>query len=163
MRRHAGFTYLFMLYTLAIASVATLAVASLQHLAQVRSDEAELLRIGAEFRQALARYRDGHPSRAYPATLDELLLDERSGVARRHLRKVYHDPITRTPEWGLVIEQGRITGVHSLSGRAPFKVAGFDPEDQEFNGAATYADWVFRVLPASEPLRGPAVPAAGRD
>lgn len=153
MRRQAGFTYLFMLFTLAILAVATLAVSSLQYLARTRAEEAELLRIGAEFRQALAHYRDAHPSQAYPLSLDELLLDERSGVLRRHLRRIYIDPLTRTAEWGLVVEQGRIVGVHSLSERAPLKIAGFDPDDREFTGATRYADWVFRAAPAPEPVQ----------
>lgn len=155
MRRQAGFTYLFMLYTLAILAVATLAVSSLQFLARTRAEEAELLRIGAEFRQALAHYRDGHPSRAYPVSLDELLRDERSGVLRRHLRRIYVDPLTRTAEWGLVIEQGRIVGVHSLSERTPLKIAGFDPDDRDFTDAKRYADWVFRAAPPTESLPKP--------
>jgi type II secretory pathway pseudopilin PulG len=158
MRRHGGFTYLFMLFTLAILSIATLALGSLQHLARTRAEEAELLRIGGEFRQALSRYRDAHPSHAYPVSLDELLLDERSGVLRRHLRRIYVDPITRTAEWGLVVEQGRIVGVHSLSERAPLKVAGFEPEDREFTDAARYADWVFRAAPLAEPMQRPVPP-----
>lgn len=150
MQRPRGFAYLFLLFVLFLLSLSALAVASLQHYARLRSDEAELLRIGAEYRHALAGYRDAHPSHAYPASLDELLLDQRLGTDRRHLRKVYIDPVTRSREWGLVREQERIVGIHSLSGRRPLKVAGFDPVDSGFEGAERYAEWVFR--PEAEAL-----------
>jgi type II secretory pathway pseudopilin PulG len=163
MRGQSGFAYLFLLFALAVLAITTLAVGSLQYYARVRSDEAELLRIGSEFRRALASYRDAYASHAYPATLDDMLLDERTGVPRRHLRKVYFDPITRTQEWGLVMEQGRIVGIHSLSERAPLKVAGFDQEDSDFDGARRYCDWVFRVAPPADSGRmGELKRAAGR-
>ena len=154
MERQRGFAYLFLLFVLFLLSLSALAVASLQHYARIRSDEAELLRIGAEYRGALAAYRDAHPSRAYPAALEDLLLDERLGDGKRHMRKIYVDPVTRSREWGLVREEGRIVGVHSLSERRPFKVAGFDPEDSAFEGAGRYADWVFRPELEVAPLHG---------
>ena len=147
--RQTGFAYLFLLFTLAMLAITALAMGSLQHYARVRSNEAELLGIGAEFRRALASYRDAHASHAYPASIDDLLLDRRSGVVRRHLRKRYFDPFTDSQEWGLVMENGRIVGVHSLSQRTPLKIAGFDPENAAFEGAEHYADWVFRASPPS--------------
>jgi type II secretory pathway pseudopilin PulG len=165
MRRQSGFAYLFLLFALMVLAISALAIGSLQYYARIRSDEAELLRIGSEFRHALASYRDAHMSHAYPVSLEELLLDQRSGVDRRHLRKLYFDPVTRSQEWGLVVEQGRIVGIHSLSDRTPLKVAGFDPEDADFEGAEHYADWVFRSSAAAIPLEvGPprSQGAAGR-
>lgn len=144
MARQSGFAYLFLLFLIALLAVSVLAISTLAHYAGVRSDEAELLRIGGEFRRALASYRDAANPRVYPASLDELLLDRRSGIERRHLRKLYIDPITRQSEWGLVMEAGRIVGVHSRSERTPFKVSGFDPVDGAFEGAAHYSDWIFQ-------------------
>ena len=63
-----------------------LAVASLQHYARIRSDEAELLRIGAEYRGALAAYRDAHPSRAYPAATSADCLPETPLQVQRRAR-----------------------------------------------------------------------------
>ena len=147
MKRQSGFAYLFLLFALAVLAISALALGSLQYYERVRSNEAELLRIGSEFRRALASYRDANAARAYPMSIDELLLDRRNGAVRRHLRKLYFDPFTNTQEWGLVIEDGRIVGVHSLSQRMPLKIAGFDPENADFEGAQSYADWVFRASP----------------
>lgn len=165
MARELGFAYLFLLFLLALLAISALAVGSLQHYARVRSNEAELLRIGAEFRRGLASYHDAAMPSVYPRTLEDLLLDQRAGSDERHLRKIYVDPVTGRREWGLVIEQGRIVGIHSLSERSPMKVAGFDPESAAFEGAERYSDWVFRVgYPSSgEPLpdAGPSQRAAG--
>jgi len=62
----------------------------------------------------------------------------------RHLRRLYRDPLTRGPEWGLVKSpDGFILGVHSLSQEPPIKSGGFAYRDRAFDGAATYADWQF--------------------
>lgn len=147
MRRQTGVAYLFLLFFLALLAISALAVASLQHYSRIRSDEAELLRVGAEFRRALVKYRDAHPSRSFPLSIEDLLLDQRSGVVKRHLRKLYFDPITRSQEWGLTMAQGRIVGFHSLSDRQPLKISGFDPEDSAFEGAESYAAWTFLATP----------------
>lgn len=150
MRRESGFAYLLMLFLIALLAISMLAMGTLEHYAKIRSDEVELLRVGAEFRHALSSYRNAVEPRTYPASLDDLVLDRRSGVLRRHLRKIYMDPVTRSRDWGLVIEAGGIVGVYSKSQRKPMKVAGFDPEDAGLEGAEHYSDWIFspvRVMP----------------
>lgn len=141
--REGGFTYLYLLFALAIVSVALLAEASLRHYDVRRQQEAELIRIGREFREALTSYRANGPVREFPASLDDLLSDSRTGELRRHLRKIYRDPVTRTTEWGVILEGGRIVGVHSLSSREPIKVAGFDPEEASFEASRHYHEWRF--------------------
>lgn len=143
MRRQSGFAYLLMLFMLVLLSISLLALGTLEYYAGVRSDEAELLRVGTEFRHALASYRNAVEPRAYPASLDELVLDRRSGVLRRHLRKIYVDPVTRTRDWGVMVEAGGIVGVYSKSERRPLKVAGFAPDDAGLEGAERYSDWIF--------------------
>ncbi|MBU8975695.1 MULTISPECIES: hypothetical protein [unclassified Lysobacter] len=162
MRRQSGFAYLFLLFLLALMAVSALALASIQHIDRVRSNEAELLRIGDEFRRAIIRYRDAGMPRAYPRTLEELLLDRRMGRNQRHLRKIYADPLTGKAEWGLVLEQGAIVGVHSLSERVPLKVSGFDPDDADFENALRYADWVFRASPVPAEMRLPGRPPSSQ-
>ncbi|MBB3176031.1 type II secretion system protein [Variovorax sp. Sphag1AA] len=80
---------------------------------------------------------------SYPATLEDLLKDDRFPGIRRHLRKIFVDPMTGKAEWGLVKVSGRIVGIHSLSTKVPIKLAGFEGEDHAFNGARSYASWVF--------------------
>jgi hypothetical protein len=165
MLRQSGFAYLFLLFLLAVLAISALALGSLQHYERLRSDEAELLRVGGEFRRAIIHYRDAAMPRMYPRTLEDLLLDGRAGRMQRHLRKIYVDPMTGKAEWGLVLEEGYIVGVHSLSQRAPLKVSGFDPDDADFESAARHADWVFRarVVPHAPglPGRAPSPGAAG--
>lgn len=153
MRRQSGYAYLFLLYLLVILSLSGLAMATLGHYERVRSDEQELLRIGNEFRSALKSYHQASVPRVFPASIEDLIADERDGKTRRHLRKRYFDPITRTQEWGVVMRQGRIVAIHSLSDKQPFKIAGFPPADSAFNGSERYSDWVFAAV-ALEPQDG---------
>lgn len=149
MGRQSGFAYLFMLFVIALLTISILAISTLGYYTGVRSDEAELLRIGAEFRRAIVSYRDAAAPRVYPVSLDELLSDRRNGIEKRHLRKIYIDPVTRSREWGVVIVAGRVVGVHSLSSRVPMKTSGFDPADRAFEGAQHYSDWVFQPAGAA--------------
>lgn len=151
MRKQLGFAYLFLIFLIALLAISAAAIATLGYMEKQRSDEAELLRIGHEFRAALASYRDGAGNQEFPASLDELLEDKRTFPPRRHLRKVYFDPVTRTREWGLEVEAGRIVGIQSLSERGPLKVAGFDAADAGFENAEHYSAWIFRPAPPSEP------------
>lgn len=150
MKTAAGFAYLYLIFLIALLSVAATATTAIYRYDRIRSEEAELLRIGAEFRQALHRFRDSRPERTYPASLDELLLDRRSYPYKRHLRKLYYDPITKKQDWGFVVRAGRIVGVHSISDKAPMKLAGFSAEDVGFEGSTRYSDWIFLAAPDAQ-------------
>ncbi|WP_418119363.1 hypothetical protein [Variovorax sp. 350MFTsu5.1] len=84
--------------------------------------------------------------RGYPSSLEDLLKDERFPGIRRHLRKIFVDPMTGKAEWGLVQVSGRIVGIHSLSTAVPIKQAGFESDEQAFTGAQSYAEWIFSPL-----------------
>jgi hypothetical protein len=164
----AGFAYLWVLLLVALMGLG-LGIAIDVHATAVRRDkERELLAIGQQFRTAIARYFETRTASAdpavkgeYPATLAELLKDNRSPSVRRHLRRVFVDPMTGKPEWGLVRVGGRIVGVHSLSEQTPIKQDHFEAEEADFRGKAKYSDWVF-VYPADLLTRPPvaASPAA---
>ncbi len=127
-----------------------------------REKEAELLFIGAQFSRALESYHrlSPGPEKSYPQTLEALVLDPRFPNTVRHLRRIYTDPMTGAPEWGLIRDaQGGIIGVHSLSGGVPLKVSGFTPSQEGFAEAASYRDWIFR--PRSEPGPAPAGASEG--
>ncbi|KAF1722243.1 hypothetical protein CSC75_03110 [Pseudoxanthomonas wuyuanensis] len=91
------------------------------------------------------------PERAFPRSMQDLLLDQRGPVIRRHLRRNYVDPITRQQEWGLVTQGDQIVGVYSLSLKEPLKQAGFDPEEAEFESASHYSDWKFLAVTVDQP------------
>lgn len=145
-RATGGFAYIWTLMLVALMGTALAIGGELFATAARRDKEAQLLFIGHEFRQALGRYLQAQGSGGmaqYPSSLDELLQDPRFPGAKRHLRRLYADPITGKPEWGLVRQQGRIVGIHSLSEQRPIKQGNFLDDDRGFNGKGRYADWVF--------------------
>ncbi|WP_291990387.1 type II secretion system protein [Candidatus Accumulibacter sp. ACC007] len=144
----AGFTYLGLLILVAILALATSATLTLGGIVQRREAEERLLDVGGAYRKAIASYLNSSPAgdRRYPGALADLLRDPRYPGVRRHLRRLYPDPISGSNEWGLVAAPGGgIMGVHSLSNAKPIKVADFDLENEAFEEATRYTQWVFVV------------------
>jgi type II secretory pathway pseudopilin PulG len=158
--RQGGFTYLFVLFMLVLISISLLASRSVEVTEARRDQERVLLAIGHEFRAALASYvqasgGSGSGVNAYPTSLDELLEDHRVPTVRRHLRKLFVDPLTGTSHWGLLYAGGHIVGIYSLAPGKPLKQAGFDGADVGFAGAQRYSDWIF-AWPAQATALAPA-------
>lgn len=154
----------------AIAGVALAGTGVLWHMESRREKEKELLFIGEEYRNAIGSYFEKSPDKVkqYPQKLEDLLLDKRSPVPVRHLRRLYRDPMTEDGDWGLILLQGRITGVASKSRDKPIKIAGFPEKQKAFEGARHYADWQFLNsggLPSTLNPSSPAalIPASGPD
>ena len=148
--RARGFAYVLLLVALAVIAVAATASVNLGAAMTRRQAERELLAIGMEFRQALHSYAGlpagtgAPPGARGPRSLDDLLRDPRAPGVRRHLRKLYADPLTGKAEWGLVTDpQGFITGVHSLAEGRPIQRTGFAPVLASFEEAGDYRQWVF--------------------
>lgn len=144
--RQTGFTYIGLLLAVAILGVWLAATANVWHVRMQREKEQELLFIGNQFRQAINHYSASSvgSGRRYPLRIEDLLLDERHLEKRRHLRRIYTDPITGKAEWGLVrLADGQIIGVHSLSTDEPVKKAGFSLRDLAFTSKRSYSQWVF--------------------
>ena len=144
-----GFTYLTILFVVAMMSGGLALIGEVWHTANAREKEAELLHIGNEYRKAIERYYLSGPQRQYPKTLEDLIKDPRQPATVRHLRKLYPDPITGKDEWGVVKSaDGGLAGVHSLSEAAPLKTSGFSVRDASLEGKAKYAEWQFVFAPA---------------
>lgn len=144
--RISGVVMLALLLTLALGSIALMAAVDVWSFTRQRAQEAELLFVGDQYRQAIQRYYFGAPPgtrRVLPASLQDLLEDDRYPMPVHHLRRLYPDPITGNTEWGTLRVGERIAGVYSLSEREPIKRAGFAPSDEKFNGKSVYRDWVF--------------------
>lgn len=141
-RRIAGFTYLGLLFAIAILGI-TLAAVGTVWSTQVRRDrEAELLFVGDQIRAAIGRYRES--GGVYPRTLSDLLEDKRVPVPRRYLRRLYPDPLTGQIDWELIkTADGSLMGVASSSQDKPIKVAGFAPVNAAFEKAECYCRWKF--------------------
>ncbi len=158
--REAGFTYLGVLFAVALIGIALAAVGVVWHTTVQREKERELLFMGDQFRRAIAQFYAKNPSvpERLPRSLQELLQDDRQPTVQRYLRKIYIDPMTRKAEWGLVkTDAGGIRGVYSLSQEVPIKRANFLGAYEGFAFAATYSDWKFVYQPG-EILTQPAAP-----
>jgi type II secretory pathway pseudopilin PulG len=157
----AGYTYVGLLLLLAIMSLAAALTLNAASLLQQRSNEEELLFIGHQFAEAFRSYFESSPAgnRQFPARLEDLLKDPRYPGTKRHLRRIYPDPMTgRT--WALVVAPGGgIMGVHSVSERAPIKVANFEPPFEGLAAKKRYSDWIFGFYPPIvSPPPGPVAP-----
>lgn len=158
-RPQSGFTYLMLLWWVAISGVMLVALSHSWSNASRREREAELVWRGEEIRRGIESYASVPVSDGVsklPQRLEDLLEDRRSGTLQRHVRRLWRDPITGQARWGLVREGGTgsgltapggITGVHSLSTQAPLRAP---------DGVKRYDEW--RFVMGSEA----AAPASGR-
>jgi len=160
LRRAAGFTYISLVILLAIIGLATAATLRLGVTLQRAATEQALLDIGEEFSNALRSYAaatpQGQPQQ--PPTLQHLLKDPRFPGTRRHLRKIFVDPMTGKAEWGVVYlgDKVGVVGIYSLSTAKAIKVANFPQRFQAFNGREYVADWKFTRDGQDPPLPKPA-------
>jgi type II secretory pathway pseudopilin PulG len=166
MERQRGFTFLWLIFVLAVAAAGLAAIAQPASLAVRRDREAELIFRGTEIAHALTSYWAATPGDAkqLPVALDELLDDRRSGRSRRHLRRVYADPFTGLPDWVLVTtDDGRIAGVHSRSDMPALRVADLGPSAD--GAPVPVSARVFRYSPvlAPPPAASAAASAAAPD
>ena len=159
--RQAGFTYLGLIIFVAIVGLVGAATLKVGSLLQRAAAEEELLEIGAAYSAALDSYAAATPRGAtpYPPSLKELLKDPRFPGVRRHLRKVFVDPLTGKAEWGIEYlggGQNGIVAIHSLSEAQPLKIANFDSRFRGLDGKEKISQWRFT---ASERSLAPAGPA----
>ena len=142
-----GLTYVALLIAIAMFGAGLAMAGALWSTDAKREREVELLFVGDQFRRAITAYHDeapaGQPNR-FPAKLEDLLQDRRWPTTRRHLRKIFVDPMTGNREWSLVrAPDNTIIGVHSVSEAEPLKRAGFAEEYTNFETAKTYREWQF--------------------
>lgn len=141
-----GFTYVWTLMLIASMGVALSIAAESYATSAQREREQELRFVGREFRDAIRSYHEAAlqgGKHEYPPSLDALLQDNRFPGVRRHLRRIYVDPMTGEATWGFVMVAGRIAGVHSLSDRTPIKQDNFEPEEASLRNRERYRDWAF--------------------
>ncbi|MDH4567150.1 type II secretion system protein [Pseudomonas sp. BN414] len=140
-----GFTYLGVLFLVMLMGMALAGAGQLWSTSSQRARERDLLWVGSQYAQALRSYYRASPGVAqYPASLEELLEDNRFPEPVRHLRQLYPDPITGSADWGLIRSfDGRIAGLFSQSRQRPLKQAHFPAQWVEFEGTGSFADWRF--------------------
>lgn len=155
MRNQRGFTYMLVLFLVALTGAGLAIAGDVWATARQREREADLLFAGDAIRRAIASYYHAGPAQ-FPPALGDLIKDPRFPDTRRYLRQLYPDPFSGTAEWALIkAPQGGIMGVASASEDAPFKRTGFIGPDIVFEEQATrlkeklrYRDWEFIYNPA---------------
>lgn len=150
--RSGGFTYLSLIILLAIIGLVTASALKLGAVIQRSRAELELLDIGAAFSDALKSYADATPAGQppQPPSLKELLKDPRFPGTRRHLRKLFVDPMTGKAEWGIVYlgDKVGVLAVYSLSADKPVKIGNFPARYSGFEGKNHLSDWKFAMAQA---------------
>ena len=119
-RQQSGFTYLWLLFALAFASFGLMNLGEHWALQSQRELEREQMFRGQQIVAALKSYAASTPTGMHcaPRTLEELLQDARVPGIRRHLRRIYSDPLTGLPDWELLRDPlGGVVGVRSRSAR----------------------------------------------
>jgi type II secretory pathway pseudopilin PulG len=160
--RQCGVTYLLVLFAVAALGLGLAKLGTVWSVAVQREREAELLFIGGEFARAIVRYRADTPAGVAesPTDLAQLLLDPRFPGIRRHLRKLYRDPMTGSTDWIVERAGGRITGVRSRSTRLALRSANL-PSWVSIGAASErdvrYTDWLFRLEDPSDATPAPGV------
>ncbi|MDB5961364.1 MAG: type secretion system pseudopilin PulG, partial [Massilia sp.] len=167
-QRQGGFTYLGMIILVTVLGLVGAATLKIDALLRRAAAEEELLFVGAAFADALTSYAAATPpgQPTQPPTLQELLKDNRSPAIRRHLRKIFVDPMTGTTDWGIIWigDQKGIVAVYSKSNAQPFKVANFDPRLVGFENRQRISDWHFvasgpaPLVPSQAPAAAPIAP-----
>lgn len=163
----SGFTYIALLAAIVIIGISLGAAGRYWSNLIAREKEEELLFRGEQYVLAIRSY---YLSGALPGVqprltpnIEDLLKDTRSNVPKRHLRRMYKDPITG--EDFILLRDRRtraIVGVRSKSDKEPLKKTGFPIRDipelntmyQTFEGKTKYSDWKFIFIPPSQPIPG---------
>lgn len=144
-RGEAGFAFVVVLVLLALCALALSAAGPIWSQDAIRERELELLRVGRLYADALKSFRDASPGSMaqYPNRLEQLVQDDRFVGVRRHLRKLYSDPVNPGQPWGLIRnQQDGIVGVFSRSSEQPLSAAPVQIPALE-RRAQHYADWKF--------------------
>lgn len=152
-RPSAGFTYLLLLFVVAITGAGLAALGQHWQQAAQRERETELLFRGLQIAAALQRYADATPEGQprQPETLEALLTDARLSPPRHHLRRLWADPFTGQADWVLLRNEAQgILGVRSRAQRSALRRAHWPAGVSGTGGAQpSVSDWVFLAGPAT--------------
>lgn len=145
--KQSGFTLLSVLFLMVVFGISLVGANTYWSTTVKREKEAELIFRGDQIRKAIESYYNASKSggkNAYPRNLESLLKDPRSLSVKKHLRKMYLDPMSKDGEWGLItVASGGIKGVYSKSNDKPLKISNFSKEYIDFEKAKSYSDWRF--------------------
>lgn len=165
-RAQQGFTYVVVLFALAIVGVGLAALGESWSSVSHRDKEDELIDIVGEYMASINKYYIRSPGtpKTFPLRLEDLLEDHRFAGTVRHLRRLYRDPMTGKPQWGLIRNaSGGIVGIYSLSDRESLRNRGAFVDGALPISGTHYSEWKFisslpEAAPQIQPIQ-PSVPA----
>lgn len=112
-----GFTYVAVLIAIAVLSLGLSTASEVWTRLAYRERLDRLDAIGHEYMWAIAQYYAGTPGivvKAYPPTLQAMLLDSRFPFVRRYLRRVYANPFSGKVDWVLIrAPDGGVRGIEA--------------------------------------------------
>ncbi|THB80458.1 MAG: type II secretion system protein [Desulfobacteraceae bacterium] len=141
-----GFSFFLALLMVVVVSISAMTVEGQWRTVMKREREQQLLFRGEKIAAAIESYYKANSSGEgeYPRKLTDLLRDKRYPGVKRHLRKLYTDPMSPKGNWGMVYDQrGGIKGVYSKSGKQTLKKGGFPLKYKHFENKTRYSDWKF--------------------
>jgi type II secretory pathway pseudopilin PulG len=152
-RRQKGIVLIGVMILLALAAMAAVQYSQSRVHERQREAEEDLLYVGEQYRLAIESYWRNSPGkiRALPTRLEDLVQDPRFPQPRRHIRKLYPDPLDASSAWGLIKQGNALIGVYSQAPGVPFRTTGFGDANVDFDGATHYADWRFRAKVLATP------------
>lgn len=149
-----GFTYIAMLFALAIFGLGLAALGQSWAAVSHRDKEDELLKIVSEYMHAINSYYVRSPGtpKTFALRLEDLIEDRRFVGTVRHLRRVYRDPMTGQAEWGLIKNaSGGIVGIYSLSNKDTLRQQGLTLAGSIPVLGTHYSDWKFTSALIADP------------
>lgn len=151
-RKEDGFTYLAALFMVAVIGITLSVTAEVWSSVAKREREEELIFRGGQMRDAIKSYYYSSPgARVFPREMNQLIKDPRFPGVKRHLRRIYEDPMTGKPDWEAIkAPDGTIKGVRSLSEAEPLKKENFPLGLEDFSGKSKYSEWEFVYNPQKD-------------
>ncbi|OEZ54890.1 type II secretion system protein [Duganella sp. HH105] len=149
MHKQQGFSYVVVMFLVAVLSIVTVRALENTLTAERRDKEAQLLLVGQAYADAIGAYYNGGngTQKKWPQTPKDLLEYVQLNRTFRPLRKLYRDPITGSKVWGYVYNGTDLVGVYSLSTLKPLKRDQFPANQASFKDAASYQNWKFVYVP----------------
>ncbi len=143
-----GFSFISVLIFIMVTGVALVSVNKCWSIIIKREKEKELMFRGDRFRRAIESYYKSAQKKKYPRELKLLLKDDRYPVIKKHIRRLYKEPMTKNGDWELLRDpSGGIKGVRSKSKDKPLKTAGFNQIYKNFENSKKYSEWAFVYTP----------------
>jgi type II secretory pathway pseudopilin PulG len=143
-KKSCGYTYLMLLVVVASMALMASVLGGIIFSKEIRIEkENELIFRGMAYAAAIKSYHDTPDSNgSFPINLEDLVKDPRFPL-KKHIRRIYKDPITGK-DWVLITAPGGgIVGVASSSKTKPIKQTNFPIKLRKFESAEHYSDWLF--------------------